>query len=214
MKALIKKELKLGISPACYISLLFALFFFIPAYPLIVVFFFPSTMITNIYISSIGYNNDLEFSLMLPIRKKDYVLSKIFSMLFLQFIFLLLSIPFMCLRTFLLNGVYPSTPGFTSPFIIYGTYLVGCAVYSFTLFGTYFKTYPKRNLAATISIFAELIIDMFLGVAMFYIPNFGQQLENNYIMGLIYLLISILVFIVLVYLTYLVSYKNLEKKNP
>ena len=199
MKALIKKELKLGISPACYISLLFALFFFIPAYPLIVVFFFPSTMITNIYISSIGYNNDLEFSLMLPIRKKDYVLSKIFSMLFLQFIFLLLSIPFMCLRMFLLNGIYPSTPGFTSPFIIYGTY---------------FKTYPKRNLAATISIFAELIIDMFLGLAMFYIPNFGQQLENNYIMGLIYLLISILVFIVLVYLTYLVSYKNLEKKNP
>lgn len=214
MKALFKKELKLGINPACYISLLFVLFIFIPAYPLIMAFFFPSTMITNIYISSIGYNNDLEFSLMLPIRKKDYVLSKIFSMLFLQFVFLILSIPFMCLRMFYLNSIYPATPGFTSPFVIYGSYLVGCAIYDLALFGIYLKTYPKRNLAATISIFAELLIDLFLGVALFYIPRVGEQLENNYIMGLIYLLISILVFIVLVYLTYLVSYKNLEKKNP
>lgn len=214
MKTLLKKEIKLGINPICYFCLAFVLLLFIPSYPLAIVFFFPFTIIANVFLSSIGDNNDLEFSLLLPIRKKDYALAKLLSLNFIELLFLLVSIPFALIRYFLLSDLYPTTPGFSSFLVIYGSSLIGYGLFNLLLLGIYFKTYPKKGMANLVSIFSTLLVMSLLGIVLAYIPVIGKNLEENNLMGLIFLLVSIFIYIVLNYLTYIISFRNIDKLNP
>ena len=87
MKALLYKELKLAMHPVCYIFLfLFPFMILIPSYPIGVGFIY---LLASYPILFLGANkgqqsNDLLFSTLLPVRKKDIVLARIITVVSMQ----------------------------------------------------------------------------------------------------------------------------------
>ena len=93
MKALLYKEFRLAVHPICYLFVfLFPLMMLIPSYPLGTGFIY---LLSCYPILFLGANkgqqsNDLLYSTLLPIRKKDIVKARIFTVLILQAVYMLL----------------------------------------------------------------------------------------------------------------------------
>ena len=93
MKALLYKEFRLAVHPICYLFVfLFPLMMLIPSYPLGIGFIY---LLSCYPILFLGANkgqqsNDLLYSTLLPIRKKDIVKARIFTVLILQVVYMLL----------------------------------------------------------------------------------------------------------------------------
>lgn len=215
MKALINKEFKLGIHPSCYFAFLFPLMVFIPNYPLVVSFIFPLSLFPNVILSLMSENNDLEFSLLLPIGKKQYVASKMFTFLFLELVTVLISVPLVLSCYFFLPSSLENTPGLTSPLSLYATILIGYGIFNFLLFTIYYKTAPKRIMAYLASLFVTVAWLCFVGIIFAFIPNVGDALNKQagLMYQLIYFFVGLLLFVIMTILTYFISVKELKNKN-
>ena len=87
MKALIYKEFKLAMHPMCYLFIvLFPFMVLIPIYPLGVSFIYILTCYPVLFLGANKgqQSNDLLYSTLLPVRKKDIVLARIITVLFMQ----------------------------------------------------------------------------------------------------------------------------------
>ena len=83
MKNLLMKEFKLATLPLTYLFLLFALMTFIPGYPILCGAFFVCLGIFQSYQKS-REDNDILYSVLLPVSKKDVVKAKYMSVVLLQ----------------------------------------------------------------------------------------------------------------------------------
>ena len=87
MKALIYKEFKLAMHPMCYLFIvLFPFMVLIPIYPLGISFIYILTCYPVLFLGANKgqQSNDLLYSTLLPVRKKDIVLARIITVLFMQ----------------------------------------------------------------------------------------------------------------------------------
>ena len=93
MKALIYKELKLAMHPICYVFIvLFPFMILIPSYPLGIGFIYVLTCYPILFLGANKgqQSNDLLYSTLLPVRKKDIVLARILTVIFMQLAFVLI----------------------------------------------------------------------------------------------------------------------------
>ncbi len=215
MKALINKELKLGIHPSCYFVFLFPFMVFIPNYPLVICFIFPLSLFPNVILSLMSENNDLEFSLLMPIRKKDYVASKLFSFLFLELTTILISVPLVLFRYFYMPASLENNPGLNNPLSLYATLFIGYGLFNFLIFIIYFKTAPKRIMAYLVAMFVTIFWLCFAGIIFAFIPGIGDALNKDscLIYQLIYFFIGSILFIIMTIITSFISVKELESRN-
>ena len=92
MKQLFYKELKLCLPLQVPLFFLFAAMLFIPSYPYLVACFFTCNSIFYMYNQSVG-NNDLLFTALLPVSKKQVVQSRVRFTVLIQMVMFLLLIP-------------------------------------------------------------------------------------------------------------------------
>ena len=93
MKPLLYKEFKLAMHPICYIFIFaFPLMILIPSYPLAVGFIYVFSCYPILFLGANKgqQSNDLLFSTLLPVRKKDIVLARIFTVIIMQLVFILM----------------------------------------------------------------------------------------------------------------------------
>ncbi len=93
MKALLYKEFKLSMHVMCYIFIAaFPLMILIPSYPIAIGFIYVLSCYPVLFLGANKgqQSNDLLFSTLLPVRKKDIVLARIFTVLIMQAAFLLI----------------------------------------------------------------------------------------------------------------------------
>ena len=108
MKALLYKEFRLAMHPICYVFVFaFPLMVLIPSFPTAVCFIY---ILSAYPILFLGANkgqqsNDLLYSTLLPVRKKDIVLARIFTVLFMQIASMLLVAALSPLAMFLSQNV-------------------------------------------------------------------------------------------------------------
>ena len=91
MKALIYKELKLAMHPICYVFIvLFPFMILIPSYPLGIGFIYVLTCYPILFLGANKgqQSNDLLYSTLLPVRKKDIVLARIMTVILMQITFI------------------------------------------------------------------------------------------------------------------------------
>ena len=91
MKALLYKELKLAMHPICYVFMaLFPLMILIPSYPIAIGFIYILSCYPILFLGANKgqQSNDLLYSTLLPVRKKDIVLARIFTVIFMQVVFI------------------------------------------------------------------------------------------------------------------------------
>ena len=230
MKALLYKEFKLAMHPICYLFIiLFPFMILIPSYPIAIGFVY---LISCYPILFLGANkgqqsNDLLFSTLLPVRKKDIVLARIFTVIIMQVAYMLIMSALVPLAFMIQNNIEISSAaeGVTGPTIpgipltgfvsILGIAIVGFAIADLIFFPIYYKHGKSIVLSTLMTILGFLVYLGIFTIALSYIPGCEWYIKFLANSGLgwqfLVLGVAIVISFLLHFLTYKISAKRLEK---
>ena len=179
MRLLIKKELKLSTSPLAWWFLLFSLMTFIPGYPILMGAFFICFGLFQ-SVQSAREADDIIYSALLPIRKKDVVTAKYLVAVFFQMLGFLLIVLFAVIRMTALweTPVYAENPLLAANLTYLGGVLLIYAAFNGIFLGGFFKTayyYGKPFIFYIIA--TVLVVGIFETV--WHFPNLHFLGESN-----------------------------------
>lgn len=223
MKALLYKEFKLAMHPMCYVFVfLFPLMMLIPSFPLGVGFIY---LLSAYPILFLGANkgqqsNDLLFSTLLPVRKKDIVLARLFTVIAMQLAYMALMAALWPLANFfqtLMPTDIPNPPrnvglGVGAFASLLGFGIIGFAVADIIFFPLYYRNGRSIVMSTLLTILGFVV---YLAVFTVVLPETVKPYktfftETPYVQ-FAFLGGAILVSFVLHLLAYNVSAKRLEK---
>jgi hypothetical protein len=172
MKYILKKELTLSASILSYLFILSGLMFFIPGYPILCGVFFVTLGIFQSF-QNAREANDIVFSALLPIAKKDVVKGKYIFSCFIE----LCSIILMAIATFIRMTVLEDDLAYRNNAMMNANlFALGMALFIFGLFnlifiGGFFKTAYKLGKPFVSHIIVTFVI---IGIceALHHIPGF------------------------------------------
>jgi hypothetical protein len=152
MKALIYKELKLAMHPICYVFIvLFPFMILIPSYPLGIGFIYVLTCYPILFLGANKgqQSNDLLYSTLLPVRKKDIVMARILTVIFMQIAFILVMSALYPVARIINNAIAQSAEkpseymipglGLDSYVLLVAIALIGYAIADIIFFPIYYK---------------------------------------------------------------------------
>lgn len=136
MGKLLKKELRLALHPTAPIFLLLSSMMMIPNYPYLVVFFYTGLAV---YFNCLNgrENQDVTFTVLLPIAKKDVVKARILLVTLLEITQLLIAVPFAALRQTLIHE--PNLVGMDANIALLGFALLQMGLFNTVFFGIYYR---------------------------------------------------------------------------
>ena len=223
MKALIYKELKLSMHPICYIFIvLFPFMLLIPAYPLGIGFIYVLTCYPILFLGANKgqQSNDLLYSTLLPVRKKDIVMARIITVILMQVVFMLVMSALYPLAR-VINDLIKNNAknpeeyvipglGLNSYVLLLSIGIIGYAIADLIFFPIYYK---KGKSIVMSTLFTILGFVVYIGVftlGLPYIP--GLEILNNLHVGIQFAILAgaILVSFALHIAVYKISSKRLE----
>lgn len=212
IKKLMTKEVKLSWHETSYIFLVMTVMFLIPNYPLYIAFFFPCLGIFYMFLNG-REQNDLYFSALLPVSKRDIVKARFLSVISIQLLQILLSIPFALLRNKVLlitnlAGI-EANPGF------YGLVFLMFAVFNVIFLPLFYKSTDKVGAPFLIAGVIQFLFIIICEALIFIIKPLGEFLDTTApeIMRkqLPVLLTSMLLYLLITGFSYYLSAKSFEK---
>lgn len=165
MKNLLYKEWKLAIHPTGFIFLLMGPMLLIPNYPYYVAFFYQTLGIFFTFMNG-NTTNDVFFTTLLPVRKRDVVKARLATVIGLEVLQIVIAVPFAILRGMIvpaenLVGLDANLALFGMVFIMFGVFNV---VFLPLFYRTAYKTGTPYLLATTVMtvvvLAAELVIQL------------------------------------------------------
>lgn len=171
MKYILKKELTLSASILSYLFTLFGLMFFIPGYPVLCGVFFVTLGIFQSF-QNAREANDIIFSALLPIAKKDVVKGKFVFSCFIE----LCSIILMAIATIIRMTVLEDAIAYRNNAMMNANlFALGMALFIFGLFnlifiGGFFKTAYKFGKPFVTHIIVTFVI-IGIGEALHHVPG-------------------------------------------
>ena len=223
MKALIYKEMRLSMHPICYIFIaLFPLMILIPSYPLGIGFIYVLTCYPILFLGANKgqQSNDLLYSTLLPVRKKDIVMARILTVIFMQIAFILVMTALYPVARIINNAVAQSAEnpseymipglGLDSYVLLVAIALIGYAIADIIFFPIYYK-HGKSIVMSTL--FTILGFVLYIGVFTIGLPFIpGLDILNNLHLGIQFAILgaAILISFGLHVVVYKVSSKRLE----
>lgn len=226
MKALLFKEFKLAMHPICYVFVfVFPLLILIPSYPIGVGFIY---ILTTYPILFLGANkgqqsNDLLYSTLLPVRKKDIVLARIITVFIIQFTYIAILSALYPLAVYI-NSILASLPGtLVIPGIgldgfisLLGIALIGYSIADMIFFPIYYKKGRSIVMSTLLTILGFVLYICIFTIALPYIPIVGEAFLSFVSSPLIWpqLIIfggSLIIYFFAHLFVYKVSAKRLEK---
>lgn len=212
MKNLLYKEFKLTIHPLFYTVSLLGVLLLIPTWP----FFIALTYIFYISISNIFTNakaqNDIGFTVMLPVRKRDIVKARCMSIIGVELLNLAVAVVFAIIR----KRLYSHMNFFLEPNIaFFGIAFIMYAIFNGIFFPMFYKTGYKIGIPVIVATIAALVFATGVELAVQFMPSINLALDslnkNMLIWKLLTLAIGIIIFIVSSIITYKISAKRFEK---
>ena len=174
MRNIMLKEIKLSASPLAYLFILFGLMFLIPGYPILCGAFFVTLGLFHSF-QAAREANDIVFSALLPIAKKDVVKGKFAFVCFIEGCAMVLLTITVCLRMTLLSEatVYLNNALMNANF-----FALGAALFIFGLFNRIFVCGFFRTAYKLGRPFITYIITAFFMIIVFealhHIPGFEK----------------------------------------
>lgn len=224
MKALVYKELKLAMHPICYIFIvLFPFMILIPSYPLGIGFIYVLTCYPILFLGANKgqQSNDLLYSTLLPVRKKDIVLARIVTVIMMQSAFIFIMSALYPLARFINASLAQSADnpkefvvpglGFDSYVLLLAIAIIGYAIADLIFFPIYYK---KGKSIVMSTLFTILGFALYIGVFTIGLPFVpGLEFLNNLRIGIQFgmLVGALLISFALHLVVYKVSSKRLEK---
>ena len=178
MTKLLRKEFTLSASPLTYVFLAFTLMSFIPNYPTLVGAFFVCLGLFYTF-QKTREENDVVFTVLLPVKKTDAVTAKYLFCLINEVIALLLIAAFIPVKRVLCSAA-PEVYTFSlmsTNLTALGFYTLTFAVFNIIFLGGFFKTAYKIGKPFIIFCIVEFIL-VFLGETLHHIP--GLENLNDY----------------------------------
>ncbi len=214
MLNLLRKEFSLAMHPITPMMLLLSAMVLIPNYPYVVIFFYVSMAVFFTCLSG-RENNDVRYSLNLPIQKSSIVQARFLFTVILQLIQLAMMIPFTVLSHKLNSmgnqaGMDANISLFAVAFIVYG-------LFNFIFFLSYYKDVNKVGVAfvrSSILIFACVVFDVFATYVISFVKQYLDTRDPEFLQQkLIFLAAGVFVYILFTWVAYQVSIHNFEKQD-
>lgn len=224
MKALIYKELKLAMHPICYVFIvLFPFMILIPSYPLGIGFIYVLTCYPILFLGANKgqQSNDLLYSTLLPVRKKDIVMARILTVIFMQIAFILVMTALYPVARIINNAVAQSAEkpseymipglGLDSYVLLVAIALIGYAIADIIFFPIYYKHGKSIVMSTLFTILGFVVYIGIFTIGLPFIP--GLDFLNNLHLGIQFAVLgaAILISFLLHFVVYKISSKRLEK---
>lgn len=224
MKPLLYKEFKLAMHPICYIFIFaFPFMILIPSYPLAVGFIYVLSCYPILFLGANKgqQSNDLLFSTLLPVRKKDIVLARIFTVIIIQLVFILMMSALSPLAYFIQNRIAASDgdvsnvgiplSGFVS---VVAIAIIAFAIADLIFFPIYYKNGKSIVMSTLFTIIGFIIFMFTLTLAIPFVPGcegYVYALSGVPIgIQFIYLAAALVISFVIHIFVYKISAKRLE----
>ena len=223
MKALIYKELKLAMHPICYVFIvLFPFMILIPSYPLGIGFIYVLTCYPILFLGANKgqQSNDLLFSTLLPVRKKDIVMARILTVIFMQIAFILVMTALYPVARIINNAIAQSAEkpseymipglGLDSYVLLVAIALIGYAIADIIFLPIYYKHGKSIVMSTLFTILGFIVYICTLTIGLPFIP--GLDILNHLHLGIQCAILgaAILISFGLHVVVYKVSSKRLE----
>lgn len=182
MKQLLKKEFTFTALPICYFFLAFSLMTWVPGYPIAMGSFFLCLGLFQSMMSR-REQNDLSYTLLLPVSKRQVARANYLFSIALQLVYVLLCALFTVLRTALLPNaaVYAQNALMNANPVYLGNLLLVFLCFNLLVLGRYWKTgYDLGRPFVYFSIAAFLVVA--LGETLHHLP--GLEILNAADQGL------------------------------
>ena len=173
MRNIMLKELKLSSSPLAFLFIAFGLMFFLPGYPILCGAFFVTLGLFQSF-QTAREANDIVFSALLPIAKKDVVKGRFLFVGFIECCGLILMLAAVIIRMTVLSevGPYRTNALMNANFFALGAALVIFGLFNLIFVCGFFKTAFKIGKP-----FVIYIIVAFLAITLFealhFFPGLG-----------------------------------------
>ena len=216
--------MRLSMHPICYIFIVsFPLMILIPSYPLGIGFIYVLTCYPILFLGANKgqQSNDLLYSALLPVRKKDIVLARIITVIIMQVAFMLIMSALYPLARMINNAIIANSEnpkeytipglGLNSYVLVLAFAIVGYAIADIIFFPIYYK-HGKSIVMSTL--FTILGFVIYIGVVTIGLPFIpGLEILNNLHVGIQFAILAgaITLSFVLHILVYKMSSKRLEK---
>ena len=215
MKKLLYKEMKLSANPLSYWFITFSAMTMIPRYPILVGSFFICLGIFYTY-QQVREYDDITYTVMLPVRKKDVVSAKYLFVLLIELIaFVLCTLLTIIRMKFLGNAAPYVTNQLMNANATYLGYLLAVfASFNGIFLAGFFKTAYKIGKPFILFCVAESII-IFMGEVLHHIPGLESLNDpaNLSILQVAILAIGITVFMLCTWFSYQKAVKDFEEIN-
>lgn len=162
MKNLIYKEFKLAAHQTTWIFLMLSAMLLIPNYPYLVTFFY--TCLGIFFVCLTGReNHDIDYSVSLPVRKKDIVTARIAFIVIIEFLQIIVAIPFAIIRSNYPAETLVNQAGSSASYALFGLAFVAMGVFNIVFLSLYYKQPDKVGksfVIATVVMFLLVILDV------------------------------------------------------
>ncbi len=220
MKALLYKEFKLAMHPICYVFIfLFPFMMLIPSYPLGIGFIYILSCYPILFLGANKgqQSNDLLFSTLLPVRKKDIVLARIITVAIMQLAFMLILTALFPLASI----IHQSIPGEEIPGLgldafvsVLAIAIIGYSIADIIFFPIYYKHGKSIVMSTLLTILGFVVYIGIFTIGLPFIPGlewYKDTLSGPIWIQFIVLGISLIIYTLLHFIIYKVSSKELEQ---
>ena len=225
MKALLYKEFKLAMHPICYVFVFaFPLMILIPSYPIAIGFIYVLSCYPILFLGANKgqQSNDLLYSTLLPVRKKDIVLARIFTVAILQFVFMAVMSALLPIAMLIQDKIQIDTGEIKIPGLGLNAYvsvlaiaIIGYAIADLIFFPIYYKNGKSIVMSTLFTIFGFMAYLAILTIAVPYIPGCEGYVDflSNRGLGVQFIIFgaALLIYFLIHILIYKISSKRLEK---
>lgn len=214
MIKLLKKEFGLAMHPIVPMMLALSAMLLIPNYPYVVIFFYVSMSVFFTCLSG-RENNDIVYSLNLPVAKKNIVKARFAFAIILEFVQMLLMIPFTVLSQAINSA--GNQAGMDANISLFGVALIAYGLFNFLFFGSYYKDVTKVGIAFIKSSVLLFVLCAFDVASTYAIPFVRDVLDTPDFEYLLYKILfsvaGLIIYVVLTAVAYKCSVKNFEKQD-
>ena len=212
MKKLFYKEMKLSANPLTYLFIAFSAMTMIPSYPILVGSFFICLGIFHTY-QQIREYDDVTYTVMLPVKKRDIVTAKYLFVLFIELTAFILCTLLTIIRMKILGTAVPyATNQLMNANMAYlGYTMIVFAVFNSIFLEGFFKTTYKIGKPFFIFCVVSFII-IIMGEILHHIPDL-ESLNNPSNLSMpqvVIFAIGVVVFMLCTWLSYQKAVKDFE----
>ena len=212
MKKLFYKEMKLSANPLTYLFIAFSAMTMIPSYPILVGSFFICLGIFHTY-QQIREYDDVTYTVMLPVKKRDIVTAKYLFVLFIELTAFILCTLLTIIRMKILGTAVPyATNQLMNANMAYlGYTMIVFAVFNSIFLAGFFKTTYKIGKPFFIFCVVSFII-IIMGEILHHIPDL-ESLNNPSNLSMpqaAIFAIGVVVFMLCTWLSYQKAVKDFE----